>query len=691
MKQTKKIWSFLLVISASFALLGCNQQSIEEKNKSVVFHIGGKLTTVNEESGSFRIDNVEQEHQRFMGWSTDGTKAHIVSQEKDVNLALINTYFVNQDSLDLYAVYANVLTVNFVLETTTTFYLDSDLENKETIPERQKDGFIFNGWSIHEDQSSIDFGDVKTVSYSDVSTLANADYTINFYPVYVSEETSNIKLYQYSTADQMAEIHVETENHLAIDDESLIIPDEHKGKNGELPVYDYVNATINVNHCEEQYVLNNVTGKVKVRGNYTSSYKKKPIRIKFSSKQKMLGLNKGNALKSWVLLACWKDTSLLRDACAFYLGNALSESAGYYCSDFRFVKVYLNDSYNGVYLLAEQQQIDNNRVAIPESKNAMDDEKTGYFLEYDGYYTNEPAIQKFTVSYSGVKNGNTGFTVSNDIMNQGQLNFVKKAIQNIWKVVYDASKSSHTDLTSNPYHTLDNNGDYIVDTSIKSAKEAISKVIDIDSLVNMYLLHEIMEDRDIGFSSFYFSLDWSQQGNKKLTFTAPWDFDYSAGNSSWETALKANLNTSKMVSDGRMTMQGRSYKLKSTTTLTKEDFTFTNKDKLYCSTTDNPWFVVFNNEEWLWDMLYARFSEATKMGVFSSLLEMIDTMQTKYSQDYDENFVKWQESMGITLSGYQPNIITYFVTQKQASDYLRIWLEARVEGLGTALKNKVSK
>ena len=688
MRKAQIVWSFVLVASSAIALFGCKQN---EKNKSIVFHIGENTTRVNEENGSFKVNDVTQDHHRFMGWSTDGTKAKIVSQEKDVDLGLINSYFVNQDSLDLYAVYATILTVSFVLDTTTTYYLDSDLDNKENVPAHQKDNYIFMGWSTNKDQSSIDLSDVEIVSYSTVKSIANEDYTINLYPVYLSSETSNIKLYQYNSNDQMAEIHIETQNHLAIDDKSLIIPDEHKGKNGEVAVYDYVNATISVDHCEDKYALNNVSGKVKVRGNYTSTYKKKPIRIKFDSKQKMLGLNKDNALKSWVLLAGWKDTSLLRDACAFYLGNALVESAGYYCSDFRFVKVYLNDAYNGVYLLVEQQQIDSKRVNIPESKNASDDEKTGYLLEYDGYYTNEPALQKFTVSYSGVRNGNTGFTVSNDIMNQKQLNFVKKVTQNIWKVVYDACKQSHTNLTSNPYHTVDSNGDYIADASIKTAKEAISKVIDLDSLVNMYILHEIMEDRDIGFSSFYFSLDWSENGKKKLTYTAPWDFDYSSGNNNWETALRANVNTSKMVNEGRMTSSGRSYKFKSTTSLTKDDFTFTNQDKLYCVTTDNPWFVVFANEQWFWDMLYARWKEATAMNVFSSLLEMIDTMQSKYEKDYDDNFVKWKESMGLSLSAYQPSIVTYFVTQKQASDYLRIWLDARIEGLETAFKNKVSK
>ena len=145
------------------------------------------------------------------------------------------------------------------------------------------------------------------------------------------------------------------------------------------------------------------------------------------------------------------------------------------------------------------------------------------------------------------------------------------------------------------------------------------------------------------------------------------------------------------MSDGRLTYSGRKYKLKATASLSKGDFTFSNKEGLYCQRTDNPWFVVFSNEQWLWDMIYERWSAAKDKGLFTGVLNMIDTMTTKYEADYNENFKKWSQSLGITLSAMQPDIVTYFVNQKQASQYLHIWLEARLDGLNTAYKNKASK
>ena len=686
--------NLLLVICASGTLFACNNTTSVKEERYVVFHIGEKVSKVKEEDRSFNPANVEQEHQRFIGWSTSESKDNVIFYNNNpLNYEDIAQYF-NGNECHLYAIYADVLTVNFVLKTTATFKLDSELNNQENVPEANKDGYTFNGWSLKENKTTVDLApEVKTVTYTTLNPLANGQHVLNFYPIYKSDTPSEMKLYEYNLADEMAEIHIETKDHLAIDDSSLIIPGEYKGKKGDnLPVYDYVGATISVNHCEDKYALNEVPGKVKVRGNYTSSYPKKPIRIKFDSKQKMLGLNHDNKLKSWVLLANWKDTSMLRDASAFYLGNAIMESDGYYTSDFRLVKVYLNDAYYGVFLLVEQQQINQNRMNIPESENATDSEKTGYLLELDGYYHNEPENQKFTISYNDIKiNSEIGFTINNDIMNTTQFNFIKKVTQNIWKVLYDACKKSHGDLVNNPYHTIDDNGEYVVDTTITTSKQAIDKVIDTQSLVDMYLLHEILEDRDIGFSSFYFTLDFSDSGNKKLTFNAPWDFDYAIGNNTYENAMRARINRQKLVNEGRMTSSGfTGGKLKNDTILTKDDFTFSNKNGLYCKATDNPWFEVVSNESWLWSMLYEKYQEANEAGLFSSLLAMIDAYSNKYSADFNENFTKWPNSLGVKLSAMQPDEITYFVNQKQAADYLRIWLEERIDGLGSELEKKMS-
>ena len=45
--------------------------------------------------------------------------------------------------------------------------------------------------------------------------------------------------------------------------------------------------------------LSNIDAEVKVRGNWTTSYEKKALRIKFKEKQNILGLNEGNDFKNY--------------------------------------------------------------------------------------------------------------------------------------------------------------------------------------------------------------------------------------------------------------------------------------------------------------------------------------------------------------------------------------------------------
>ena len=498
----------------------------------------------------------------------------------------------------------------------------------------------------------------------------------------------HIKLYNYYKTDDIPVISINTKNSIAIDDSSLINPNEHKGMRGEIPVYNYVEATISVSHCEG-FELNNVAGQVKVRGNYTSTYPKRPIRIKFDKKQAMCGLNDGNKLKSWVLLAEYKDPSMLRNSVAAYLGNSLLSSNGIYCTDFRYVKVYINGSYNGLYLLAEQQQTNKNRINLKEALDPEDEEnadkteeelknvKIGYFIEYDGYYKNEPELNRFEITYNqitrlngtkftpssstsgggfgwgGWQGGSTrvvGFTIQNDIYYTEQREFAKKCVQTIWDVIYDAMYKDHSNLETNPYYTMDENGNKVIDTSITSTYEAVSKVIDIDSLIDMYLISEICEDMDISWSSFFFQLDMSEGGNRKLVYTAPWDFDSSLGNMSGDT--KAN-------------------------------------DKFYAMNSDNPWLVAFSQQNWFFEMAYERFIEAQTKGVFAGVIEMIDYYSNNYASLYAENYTKWP-TLGKKIES-QVDEVKNFKSQKDAADYLKNWFSTRITNLGNLLRSKIEK
>ena len=162
----------------------------------------------------------------------------------------------------------------------------------------------------------------------------------------------------------------------------------------------YEECRVTVKDKENNVTLDRVDAMVKVRGNWTTTYDKKPLRIKFVERQNILGLNEGAQTKNWVLLAQYKDGSMLRDKAALEIARELYAEDGLYASDAEFVEVEINGAYWGVYLLAEMQQINADRVSITEAPKDYTGTDIGYFMEFDGYYTNESELQSFHVDYA---------------------------------------------------------------------------------------------------------------------------------------------------------------------------------------------------------------------------------------------------------------------------------------------------
>ena len=112
----------------------------------------------------------------------------------------------------------------------------------------------------------------------------------------------------------------------------------------------------------------NLSAEAQIRGRGNSSwlwYAKKPYRIKFREKQAVLGLAKA---KSWVLLANYRDVTDLMNTFVFETGQWLGLQ---YTNHTRYVEVYINGSYNGLYQLTEQVQQNKNRVAVSDDHGLL--------------------------------------------------------------------------------------------------------------------------------------------------------------------------------------------------------------------------------------------------------------------------------------------------------------------------------
>ena len=251
---------------------------------------------------------------------------------------------------------------------------------------------------------------------------------------------------------------------------------------------EYINATISASGTldDEAFGFTDLETEVRCRGNYTyTGTEKKSYRLKFSEKINIFGQGNGPA-KSWVLLANHCDQTFLRNHVAFTMGRLLSNIS--YCTSSSFVKLYINDSYVGIYQLAEQHQVNQYRVNINEDPNVVD---TDYLIERDSYANNDctEGLDYFRID-------RTKYRVHSDNMTEEKCSF----LQSYFSKAQDAVEGG-------------------IQASVK-------RYIDIDSFVDTMILQAFMKNTDVGYSSFYMV----KKAGGKIYFTCPWDFDLALGN-----------------------------------------------------------------------------------------------------------------------------------------------------------------
>ena len=124
-------------------------------------------------------------------------------------------------------------------------------------------------------------------------------------------------------------------------------------------------------------------GGIRERGNYSRNFPKKPYRIKFDKKQRIL--DAPAKAKKWTLINNYGDKTLMRNLLAFELSRRMGMP---YTPYGRAVDVLLNGEYKGCYQLCDQVTVNKNRVNITEMtpEDVSGSNLTGgYFFEIDAY------------------------------------------------------------------------------------------------------------------------------------------------------------------------------------------------------------------------------------------------------------------------------------------------------------------
>lgn len=426
----------------------------------------------------------------------------------------------------------------------------------------------------------------------------------------------------------------------------------------------YENCSISVDNGAS------MAGQVKVRGNWTTNYDKKSLRIKFDSKQNLCGLNGGKTFKNWVLLAVWKDASFLRDAVALKMFKAMFPN--YYASDCQLVEVEVNGEYMGVYLLAEQQEVKSDRINITQTDDSAGTD-IGYLIEFDKYYTSEVENERFEINYGGnikdyygrvLQDVQKGYTIKSDINTAEQKTFIMKYMNRLWRICYDAAYNKKyfkfTDnFTLEEYTPAGANDD-------EKCKNCISEVIDITSLANMYIYNELVCDPDIYLTSFFMTADFGAGKDRKLRFQAPWDFDSTMGNKRFCTD-----DTSSGIYVGKNDMFAGACQ----TDVNCEH------ERIHA----NPWMVIFIKQGWFQQLVREQWAGINRTSVLNTLTSYIDGNSTdEYSAVYNYTRAKWgtpaQNDELCTASK-----TAAASSQSASAEYLKNWLTARFSAVNSII------
>ncbi len=247
---------------------------------------------------------------------------------------------------------------------------------------------------------------------------------------------------------------------------------------------------------KEEYVVSKVivsdadsTGvfeaSVRGRGNSTWEFmEKKPFRIKFDTKQHFLGMP-ANA-KSWTLIACAVDKTLLRNNLAFEISRFLGFE---FTPSNVMVDVVLDGFYYGTFMASDHIEVDKNRINIVEMKTTdviLPDLSGGYHLEIDAYAEQEPVFFK--------TNTNIPVTI------KSPKDDVIVPVQKEWITSY--------------INKLEN-------LLLSDAQNALEKYIDLESAVKYYLHSELTGNCD----SYWCIPMFKKRNDEKLYFGPVWDYD----------------------------------------------------------------------------------------------------------------------------------------------------------------------
>lgn len=264
--------------------------------------------------------------------------------------------------------------------------------------------------------------------------------------------------------------------------------------------------------------------KIHGRGNGTWYASKKPYNISFKNDVDLLGMGLGT---DWILLSNPFDSSSLRNKIVYDFADELGLHG---TPASRFVDLYIDGEYRGLYLLTEKVEIEPTRVDVTDMY------ENTQLLNSAPLYT-YPTVQ---TEVDGVfKKGYSIPVIPNDVTGGYLLELQIYSYRNTFTSAFTTDDSVCFSFQSMPYvswEQIEYISSFIQDVEDSFHNGNYEQYIDVDSWVNYYLVQEIFGNTDVR-SFFYYKNSDLIDG--KLYAGPVWDFDVALGIATDDAATKA--------------------------------------------------------------------------------------------------------------------------------------------------------
>ncbi len=261
--------------------------------------------------------------------------------------------------------------------------------------------------------------------------------------------------------------------------------------------------------------LKNISG----RGNHTFTFDKKSYQMKLREAADLLGMGKSN---TWILLSNVFDNSYIRNKLTYDMALQAGMEGS---PESKYIDVYFNGSYHGMYLLTEKVQFGENRLDYPDLESQNRD-LNGDNLDQANPFEDEKENQKGVELFRNPDDITGGYLIEHD--------YGPKYEEEFSGFITDEQERF---VLKNPEHASREEVAYIaglmrdIEAAIKSEDgysphtgKHFTEYIDLESWADKYLVEEITANTGGGCSSSYFYK--LPNGVSEKVFGGPvWDYD----------------------------------------------------------------------------------------------------------------------------------------------------------------------